>query len=152
LFITPLVLITIGLICILADLEIVKANHKFSDLSEKILLLYPALADWAYFAFVGTSLLIPPPIAYHFIDVFDKTIKEKIPLERYNRYCFKATVLWCNYFFLDALVIVYLALIRYSPKAWFIFSFGISYGIMGLIFIGQFIRLRMVLKEYNVNT
>ena len=68
LFISPVVLCAIGAVSLILD-----------DHSPIVIKLYPAMADLAYLTIMVTSFYFPPPLAYYFINIFDKTIKEKIP-------------------------------------------------------------------------
>jgi uncharacterized membrane protein len=133
LFVTPFILCVIGIICLVTESRI-------------ILKIYPALADLAYLSILTTSLLMPPSIVYYFIDLFDKSIHDKLPKDRFIRYCRNATILWCVFFLIDGIISTTLNL-RASDTAWGIYSGGITYMLMGLIFIGEFVVLRIIIKK-----
>ena len=134
-FITPVILCTIGTICLLTT-------------SQVILKLYPALANLAYLTFTLSSLIIPPPIAFYFIDIFDKKIKTVIPEKRFNRYCRNATITWCVYFIIDGSISVF-SVFWLSDLDWGIYNGGITYVLMGLIFVAEFVILKKIEKKYR---
>jgi uncharacterized membrane protein len=136
LFISPAILCAIG------------AASLFSD-SRLILKLYPALADLAYITILLTSFLFPPPFAFYFIDIFDKSMKTKFPQKQFERYCFRATLAWCVFFLVDGIVAVFTAR-GCSDVVWGIYNGGISYVIMGILFIGEFIILKSVEKKHRL--
>jgi uncharacterized membrane protein len=136
LFISPLILCVIGVISLCLD-----------D-SPVLIKMYPALADLAYMTIMVTSFFFPPPLAYYFIDIFDKTIKTKIPKKTFDSYCLKASVVWCVFFAIDAIIAV-LTTYRGSELIWGIYNGGITYCIMGLIFVGEFIVLKIVVKKFR---
>jgi len=136
LFISPLILCVIGVLSLCLD-----------D-SPVFIKMYPALAALAYLTIMVTSFFFPPPLAYYFIDIFDKSIKTKIPKKLFDDFCFKASVVWCVFFFIDgiiAVITVYLG----SDLVWGIYNGGITYCIMGLIFVGEFIVLKTIEKKYR---
>ncbi|GBU29258.1 hypothetical protein R84B8_02822 [Treponema sp. R8-4-B8] len=136
LFVSPLILCVIGVISLCLD-----------D-SPIIIKLYPALASIAYLTIMITSFIFPPPLAYYFIDIFDKSIKTKIPKEIFDGFCFKASVVWCVFFFVDA-VIAIITVYFSSELVWGIYNGGVTYCIMGLIFVGEFIVLKVIEKKYR---
>jgi uncharacterized membrane protein len=132
-FISPAILCCIGIICLITK----------SSLTLKI---YPALADLVYFVIMVTSILIPPPEVFYFINMFDKTIKNHIEPAFFERYCRKAAIVWCVFFVFDgavALVTVFLG----SDIVWGIYNGGITYVLMGLIFVGEYFILKMIEKK-----
>jgi uncharacterized membrane protein len=141
LFISPLILCAIGAVSLRLEDEIV-------------IKLYPALADLAYLTIMITSFIFPPPLAYYFINIFDKTMKKVIPRQRFELYCFRASIVWCVYFVLDGIVSI---LTVYIPAGradsnliWGAYNAGITYIIMGMIFAGEFIILKIKLKKYRL--
>jgi uncharacterized membrane protein len=132
-FISPAILCCIGIICLITK----------SSLTLKI---YPALADLIYLVIMCSSFFIPPPVVYYFINMFDKTIKDHIEPEFFDRYCRRAAIVWCVFFVFDgtvALITVFLA----SDVVWGIYNGGITYVLMGLIFVGEYFILKMIEKK-----
>jgi uncharacterized membrane protein len=136
LFVSPLILCSIGVISLCMD-----------D-SPIFIKLYPALASIAYLTIMITSFIFPPPLAYYFVDIFDKKIKTKIPKEIFDNFCFRASVVWCVFFFVDAIIAV-ITVYFSSELVWGIYNGGITYCIMGLIFVGEFIVLKIKEKKYR---
>jgi uncharacterized membrane protein len=87
--------------------------------------MYPALASLAYLTIMITSFLFPPPLAYYFIDIFDKSIKTKIPKIIFDNYCFRATIVWCVCLFIDGIIAALIVLYS-SDKFWGIYNGGIT--------------------------
>jgi len=136
LFVSPLILCTIGVISL------------WMDDSPIFIKLYPALASIAYLTIMITSFIFPPPLAYYFIDIFDKSIKTKIPKAIFDGFCFKASIVWCVFFFVDA-IIAALTVYFSSELVWGIYNGGVTYCIMGLIFVGEFIFLKIIERKYR---
>jgi len=135
LFVSPLILCVIGVISLCLD-----------D-SPIIIKLYPALASLAYLTIMVTSFFFPPPLAYYFVDIFDKSIKTKIPKEIFDNFCHRATVIWCVFFVIDGIIASITAYLG-SDFVWGIYNGGITYCVMGLIFVGEFIVLKTIEKKY----
>jgi uncharacterized membrane protein len=136
LFVSPLILCIIGVISLCLDDSI-------------IIKWYPALASIAYLTIMITSFIFPPPLAYYFVDIFDKSIKTKIPKEIFDGFCFKASIVWCVFFFVDAIIAV-ITVYFSSELFWGIYNGGVTYFIMGLIFVGEFIVLKTIEKKYRM--
>jgi len=136
LFVSPLILCAIGSASLLLDDEIV-------------IKLYPALADLAFLTIMITSFIFPPPLAFYFIDIFDKTMKTVIPKQKFDLYCFRASYVWCVYFVIDG-IIATLTTFYMDSLNWGIYNAGITYVIMGMIFAGEYIILKRKLKKYSL--
>ena len=136
LFVSPAILCVIGAVSLcMGD-------------SPLVLKLYPALADLAYLTIFTTSFFAPPPLADYFIEIFDRSIKDRIPQPQFARYCFRATLVWCVFFVIDG-VIALLTVFFGSDIIWAIYNSGITYVIMGFIFFGEFILLKMIAKRHR---
>jgi len=136
LFVSPLILCTIGVISL------------WIDDSPIFIKLYPALASIAYLTIMITSFIFPPPLAYYFVDIFNKSIKTKIPKEIFDNFCFRASVVWCVFFLVDA-IIALITVYFTSELFWGVYNGGVTYCIMGLIFVGEFIVLKIIEKKYR---
>ena len=134
LFISPVILCAIGVASLCLEDSI-------------IIMLYPALADLAYLTIMATSFFFPPPLAYYFIDIFDKSMKTKIPKSRFDLYCIRASAAWCVYFVIDGIISV--ITVYLYPDFWVIYNAVITYVFMGLIFAGEFIILKMKVQKYS---
>jgi len=137
LFVTPIILCAIGVISLIN-----------SD-SDFFFYLYPALADLAFLVIWVTSFFFPPSFAFYFIDIIDKTMKTVVPKHRFEVYCFRATIAWCIYFVVDGLISV--ITVYYAPiHWWYKYNALITYIIMGLIFAGEYIILKLKLRKYRL--
>ncbi|MDR1862505.1 MAG: hypothetical protein LBQ67_01145 [Treponema sp.] len=132
-FISPAILCGIGIICLITK----------SSLTLKI---YPALADLVYLVIMWTSIFIPPPVVFYFINMFDKTIKEHIAPRFFDRYCRKAAIVWCVFFVFDGAVSLFTVFLA-SDVVWGVYNGGITYVLMGLIFVGEYFILKMIEKK-----
>jgi uncharacterized membrane protein len=132
-FISPVILCGIGIICLITK----------SSLTLKI---YPALADLIYLVIMGTSILIPPPLVFYFLNMFDKKIKEHINPGFFEQYCRRAAIIWCVFFVFDGAVSLVTAFWG-SDIIWGIYNGGITYVLMGLIFVGEYFILKMIEKK-----
>lgn len=142
LFVTPAILCGVGAVSL-----ILGGNEEYADL---FFILYPVLADFAFLVIWVTSFFFPPPFAYYFIDVIDKTIKNVVPKHRFDVYCFRATLVWCFYFVFDGIIAgVTVIIYAHSPNVWYWYNALITYIIMGLIFAGEYIILKLKLKKYR---
>jgi uncharacterized membrane protein len=132
-FVSPAILCGIGIICLITK----------SSLTLKI---YPALADLVYLVIMGTSVLIPPPVVFYFINMFDKKIKEHIEAKFFEQYCRRAAIVWCVFFVLDGIVALF-TVFRASDLVCGIYNGGITYVFMGLIFVGEYFILKIIEKK-----
>jgi uncharacterized membrane protein len=140
-FISPAILCIIGIICLLTDSSIV-------------LKLYPALADLVYVTIFGTSLCIPPPLVFYFIEIFDKifdksldkSITDNFTPKEVEQYCRRATIAWCIFFMLDGMIAVF-TVFWTSEFIWGLYNGGISYVAMALLLVGEFVMLKIIEKR-----
>jgi uncharacterized membrane protein len=100
---------------------------------------------------MGTSIFIPPPVVFYFINMFDKNIKDHIPPVFFERYCRKAAIVWCVFFVFDG-VVALATVLWASDVVWGIYNGGITYVLMGLIFIGEYFILKMIEKKSLAGT
>ncbi|GMO35628.1 MAG: hypothetical protein Ta2B_15700 [Termitinemataceae bacterium] len=146
---SPVLLVTIGLACFLSK-------------DPLVLKLYPMFADIAYIVILFTSFFIPPNIVNYVINIIDRRIKEKVPKTAYDRYCFNATIVWCVFFFLDAIVAFLTAILKTeikiggkmirSDSIWGLYNGLITYIIMGIIFAAEYIVIKKRAYDMQVST
>ncbi|MDR2729466.1 MAG: hypothetical protein LBB81_01035 [Treponema sp.] len=136
LFISPAILCIIGAASFLLD-------------DFNVIKLYPVLADLSYITIMVTSFFFPPPLAYYFIDIFDKSMKTKIPQDNFYRYCLRASVVWVIFFIVDGIISL-ITVYHSSDFFWGIYNGGITYCMMGLIFAGEFIILKIIEKKHRL--
>lgn len=137
-FISPAILFTIGGVCFITPFFI-----ESSEFSEILLKIYPALADLVYLTIFGTSLFIPPNIVYNLVNMFDKTLKDHLDKVYLDRYCHKSTIIWCVFFVFDAVMAVVTSF-KSSDLVWAVYNGGVTYVLMGLIFIAEYAFIKVV--------
>lgn len=142
--ISPAILFTIGSLCFTLPFFI------DSDYLYKILLkIYPAMASIVFFIIMGTSIFIPPNLVYTMVNLFDKDLKINVDAGYYARYCHRCAIAWCLFFIVDA-VISLITSFKASDLIWAIYNSGITYIIMALIFVVQYVNIKMI-EHYVVN-
>jgi uncharacterized membrane protein len=137
LFISPVILLFVGIVnlCLGENPIAIK--------------LYPVLADTAFLTIMLTSIFFPPPFVFHIINIFDKSIKQKLPEEIYLRFCKKATGIWCVFFIIDAVIVA--VIVFFLPdRFWYIYAGCITYVIIGLIVLCEVLILLTLEKKYRL--
>ena len=146
-FISALLLLAAGLACFLTN----------KDLFIK---LYAVVISLSMLIFFGSTLIIQPNIIFRFATLSDKTIKGSIHQKAIERYCYKVCVVWCIFFILNGSACAFVALYDFgSPelnyKIWSLYTGGISYVLMGLLFAIEYIVRRIVnskmKKPYSIS-
>jgi uncharacterized membrane protein len=140
-FISPFILFSIGIVC-LATTFLIDSDA----LSKTIFEIYPALADLVYITIFGTSLFIPPTIVYSFINVFDKKLTEHLEKAYFENYCHKCTIYWCIFFIVDFIISLITAFFG-SDLVWGVYNGGITYVLMGLLFVGEYVIIKLIEKK-----
>ena len=93
---------------------------------------------------------------FRFATLADKTIKGSPFEEKVCKYCKKVTIVWCVFFIINGSISVITAFSdkifanvdeELSVKIWSIYNGGISYILMGLVFIIEFIIRHFVDKK-----
>jgi uncharacterized membrane protein len=140
-FVSPLILFSIGIVCLFTTFFI-----DSEALSKTIFKIYPALADLVYLTIFGTSLVIPPTIVYSFINIFDKKLNDHLETVYFMEYCRKCTIYWCVFFIFDFIVSLITAIID-SDLVWGIYNGGITYVLMGLLFVGEYVIIKIIEKK-----
>jgi uncharacterized membrane protein len=140
-FISPFILFSIGIVCLCTTFFI-----DSEALSKMIFEIYPALADVVYLTILSTSLFIPPNIVYSFINVFDKKLKEHLETAYFEDYCRKCTIYWCIFFILDFIISLITAFFG-SDLVWGIYNGGVTYVLMGLLFVGEYVIIKVIEKR-----
>ena len=107
--------------------------------------LYPVLMNLIFLFTFGSTLFLPPNICFRFACLAQKNLSKSHIARRVERYCFKVTLIWCVFFFLNGTVAFYTVFWK-SDKIWSIYNGGISYLLMGLLFTVEFI-VRMVVNS-----
>lgn len=106
-----------------------------------LLQYYPVCLSGFMLALFLFSLLRPPTIIEQIARLGDRNFTESaIPYTR------KVTVLWCGFFTFNGAVALYTILVA-NMEFWAIYNGFISYMLMGLLFAGEYIVRRRVLRD-----
>lgn len=92
----------------------------------------------------GSTLFFPPNMIFRFACLADKSIKGSLIQNRVEKYCRKVCIAWCIFFILNGSASVYTAFFT-DDRIWSVYNGGISYALMGLMFIIEY----MIRKGVN---
>jgi uncharacterized membrane protein len=106
--------------------------------SPALLRWYPVLISVSMLSLFGLSLIYGPPVVERLARLTDPQLPERAIV--YTRL---VTVVWCCFFLINGLIAAGLTL--WAPLSWWALYTGlISYGLMGLLFAGEWIVRRRV--------
>lgn len=106
--------------------------------SPALLRWYPVLISASMLSLFGLSLIYGPPIVERLARIREPELPEVAV--RYTR---QVTMVWCCFFMANGLVAA--ALTLWAPLTWWALYTGlISYGLMGLLFAGEWLVRRRV--------
>jgi uncharacterized membrane protein len=145
-FITPAIIFTIGVVSFCLPFF-----FKSTSFSEHLLKIYPALADAVYLTIFLTSYFIPPTLIEDFVNLIDKNVKINIDNAQLQSFCKKSTIAWCVFFFFDAVMAVVTTMFA-SDLVWGIYNSGITYVLMGIIFVVQYVSIKITEKRILAKT
>lgn len=122
---------------------------------EFFLKIYSVVISATMLFVFGSTLFMPPNIIFRFATLSDKSIKGSSFEDKVYNYCQKVTLVWCCFFILNGSVAALTTfsdkIFGLSPKAarkvWAVYNGGISYVLMGTLFIVEFIIRKLVDKK-----
>ena len=122
---------------------------------EFFLKIYSVVINLTMLFVFGSTLFMPPNIIFRFATMSDKSIKGSSFEQKVYKYCHKVTVIWCGFFILNgsaaALTTFADKIFGLSPEAarkvWAVYNGGISYVLMGALFVIEFIVRKLVDKK-----
>lgn len=98
------------------------------------------------------TLVFPPNIIYTIATLLDKSIKGSVKAPYVEKYCRKVCIAWCIFFVINGAISAYTAFCT-SDLVWSVYNGGISYGLLGLMFVIEFfIRKQVDRKMPAVHT
>lgn len=103
--------------------------------------LYPVIITGSFLAIFSYSLFAPPTI----IERLARLQTSDLPAEAIP-YTTTVTKIWCLFFIVNILISLYTVFYT-SVEIWALYNGLISYGLMGLLFIGEWGYRRLVLKQ-----
>ena len=141
-FLSSVLFLTAGLFCFITGKEF-------------FLKIYSVVINVTMLFVFGSTLIMPPNIIFRFATLSDKSIKGSSFEQKVYNYCQKVTVVWCCFFVLNgtAAAITTFAdkIFGLSPEAartvWAVYNGGISYILMGTLFVVEFIIRKLVDKK-----
>ncbi len=118
----------------------------FSSGSSTLLKLYPTAVSIFLLGAFGGSIFYPPTVVQRFavaagMEVTPRTVA-------YTR---GLTLLWCG-FFLTNIVITSFIAVKASIEVWTLYNGLVSYVLMGVIFLGEFLYRRLVFEPKLPNS
>ena len=122
---------------------------------EFFLKIYSVVINLTMLFVFGSTLFMPPNIIFRFATMSDKSIKGSSFEQKVYKYCHKVTVIWCCFFILNgsaaALTTFADKIFGLSPEAarkvWAVYNGGISYVLMGALFVIEFIVRKLADKK-----
>ena len=130
---------------------------------EFFLKLYSVVINITLLAVFGSTLFFEPNIIFRFATLADKSISGSSYENQVKNYCKKVTIVWCCFFILNgtAAVLTTFADVIFGLSAeaarsvWALYNGGISYILMGTLFIVEFIIRKLVdrkmIKAYSIS-
>ena len=98
-----------------------------------LLLLVPTLVNGVMLFYFGGTLVYPPTVIEKIAVTMTKDLSGNEVL-----YCKNVTVVWCLFFTLNGSMALFLAFFS-SLGVWTLYNGVVSYGLMGLLFLVEFI-------------
>lgn len=138
LLITAALLVGAGIICLITGSSI-------------FLKLYPVCISIIFLCAFGYTLFAPPTMIFRFATLMDKSILGSAHQKHIERYCTRVTVIWCVFFILNAAAAL-ATVLSDNDLLWSVYNGGISYLLMGLLFVGEFIVRKIVQKSYSTES
>lgn len=154
-FISPSILCLVGVAGFFFDSSVMPALFPaLAGKSKEIIKLYPLLVNVGWLAVFGLSLLFPPSFVFEIASVLDKSVKNADVEKPVRRLCKSATVVWCVFFVFDtaaAWFTIFGPLVngreeRLTDALWGIYNGAVTYLLMGVIFVIQFVMIKKKMK------
>lgn len=129
---------------------------------EFFLKLYSVVINATLLVVFGSTLFLEPTIIFRFATLSDKSIAGSSYENQVKLYCKKVTIVWCCFFILNGTTA---ALTTFADKlfglsaeearrVWALYNGGISYVLMGTLFVVEFIIRKLVdrkmIKAYPI--
>ena len=97
---------------------------------------YPVLMNLFLLGGFGWTLFSGPPMIYRFAILQDKAIPTTASQPQIEAYCRIVTWVWCGFFLVNGAIALVTALWA-SALIWSLYNGMISYGLIGLLFLGE---------------
>jgi len=113
--------------------------------SAQLLLYYPALVNFAFFLTFANSLRSGEPLLLRFVRARKGTLSDHAP-----RYLYWLTMIWAVFFVLNGLVSIWTSTL--SLEAWTLYNGLISYVLVGILSVGEWLFRWYYKKRVGVST
>jgi acyl-CoA synthetase (AMP-forming)/AMP-acid ligase II/3-hydroxymyristoyl/3-hydroxydecanoyl-(acyl carrier protein) dehydratase len=108
--------------------------------------LYPVFINGVLLTVFSLTLWIPPSMIFRFAVLWDKTIRGSLAEKRVEAYCRKVTLVWCVFFVFNGGLAAAAAFFA-SDALWSLYTGGISYILIGILFGGELVVRKIVDKK-----
>lgn len=120
--------------------------------SKIFLKLYSVVISATMLFVFASSLIFKPNIIFRFALLGDKSVKGSSFEKQVENYCKKVTIVWCAFFILNGTIATFTALYNFgseelNDKIWSVYNGGISYILMGTLFVVEYIIRKIVDKK-----
>lgn len=129
---------------------------------EFFLRLYSVVINIMLLIVFGSTLFLKPNIIFRFATLADKSIAGSSYENQVRLYCKKVTIVWCCFFILNGTVATLTTFAdklfgldqEQARRVWAVYNGGISYALMGTLFLVEFIIRKLVdakmIKAYPI--
>ena len=104
---------------------------------------YPVLVNLSLLSFFGFTLWRPPSFAFRMASLHDESLEKSPSFKSVERYCRNVTVGWCIFFVVNGSIAALTVFVG-SDKIWSLYNGLISYILVGLFFIVEYLVRKMV--------
>ena len=111
--------------------------------------LYSVVINAVLLSVFGSTLFLKPNLCFRLATLTDKSIVGSSFENQVLEYCKKVTIIWCCFFVINGSIAAFTALYDFGDeevnnKVWSVYNGGISYVLMGLIFVVEFVVRKIV--------
>lgn len=114
--------------------------------SEWSVRLYPVVVSLSLLSAFVITLFRPPAMILRFALLQKPSLKDSDEYPAVESYCIKVTVIWCCFFVLNALIAMWTTFFA-SSFVWSIYNGFVSYILIGVLLVGEYIYRRVKLKK-----
>ena len=104
---------------------------------------YPVLVNLSLLSFFGFTLWRPPSFAFRMASLHNKSLEKSPLFKAVVRYCQKVTIAWCVFFVVNGSIAAFTVFVG-SDKIWSLYNGLISYILIGLFFMVEYLVRKMV--------
>ena len=116
--------------------------------------LYSVVINLTLLVVFGSTLFLKPNMIFRFATLADKSIAGSSYENQVKLYCRNVTIVWCCFFILNGSISAYTTFFC-SREVWALYNGGISYGLMGTLFVVEYIVRKLVdrkmIKAYPIS-